>query len=593
MPRNTKKQTYKTAWDLRLFYKSAEDPQIEHDVQKAERACARFAKTYRNVDFSRNQKKLLAALRAYESLMGMPEFDRAGRYFGFRKELDAGDSVAEKKLNKLSDRLTKAGNLLLFFELALGKLPVAIQKKLLRDSAFEHFKYYLSRVFLEAKYQLTEPEEKILNLKSLPASQLWVAGTEKILNQKSVLHKGKEMPLMEAFNQVSRLPKRERRILWEKAIAVCEGMSDVAENELNAVVLNKKINDELRGYRRPYSATVIGNENTEESIEALVTAVTDRFDLSARFFALKARMLGERQLFYPDRSAPYGKSITVSFKDAVEILREVFYDLNPLYGQILDRMLEGGQVDVYPKKGKSGGAFCAGGVNQPTMVLLNQVDDMHSLTTFAHEMGHAIHTERSKMQPVLYQDYSTATAETASTLFENLVFESLLTRLSEKERVVALHDKISDDIAAIMRQTAFFNFERELHDTIRAEGSMTRQEMAACHRRHLAAYLGKKVTVTEQDGYAYVYVPHFRMFFYVYTYAYGNLISNVLAERWRDDPSYIKDIDTFLTAGGSATPEDIFKNIGVDTANVSFFKDGLTSLEARIDELERLVRKGK
>lgn len=582
-----------TQWDLTLLYTGADDPRIEKDVRATERACAGFAKKYADRVFVRSNKTLLQALSDYEKLAAMPEGDRPIRYFMFRREIDATDAVAEKYLNKLSDRLTKAGNQLVFFTLALGALPKEKQTALLRDPAFIHYRYYLKNVFEDAQYNLTEPEEKILNLKSLPASQLWVAGTEKILNKATVTAGDKTMPLMEALTQVGKLPKKQRRALWTKAMEACRSYSEIAENELNAIVLNKKINDELRGYKYPYSATVFGNENTEKSISTLVGAVTDRFDISERFYTLKAKMMKEKNLLYADRSASYGKEITIPFTEAVDTLRDVFYALKPEYGKILDAMLARGQIDVYPKAGKTGGAFCAGGTNQPTFVLLNQVDDMRSLTTFAHEMGHAIHTERSKQQPTLYQDYSTATAETASTLFENLVFESLLGKLTERQQIVALHDKLNDDMASIMRQIAFFNYEQALHEAIRREGSLTKEEMAALMQKHLAAYLGKSVTVSEIDGYSFVYISHFRMFFYVYTYAYGSLVSNVLSARWKQNASYIDQIDTFLCAGGSASPETIFKNIGINTSAPSFFKDGLVLLDQKVTELEQLVEKYK
>ena len=225
------------------------------------------------------------------------------------------------------------------------------------------------------------------------------------------------------------------------------------------------------------------------------------------------------------------------------------------------------------------------------MVLLNHVDDLRSLTTFAHEMGHAIHAERSKGQAPLYQGHSTAVAETASTLFENLVFKALLKSMSPKEQVAALHAKLDDDMASIMRQIAFFNFEKDLHARVRTEGSMTREEMAKLLAEHLRAQLGPAVKVDDRDGYSFVYVSHFRRFFYVYTYAYGNLISNVLADRWADDPRYIESIDRFLCAGASASPENIFKDIGVDTKDPTFFKKGLARMEADVKLLQKLTRR--
>lgn len=580
---------YRTDWDLARLYASAHDPQIERDVEAAEAACADFAKRYAGKSLAEKDALLLRALTAYEQLSGMPEFEQPLRYFMYRRELDATDSEAEKQLNKLSDRLTKAGNQLLFFELSLGKLSKARQKALLKDARFAHFRYYLEQVFAEAKHRLTEPEERILNLKSLPASSLWVAGSEKILNQRSVRHGGKELPLMEALNLVGRMPKAPRRALWKKAITECEQHAPIAENELNAVVLNQKTNDELRSYSRPYSATVYANENTDREVEALVDAVTKGFGISRRYYTLKTRLLGEAQLLYPDKNASYGKRVTVPFTEAVDTLREVFGALHPEYRAILDRMLESGQIDAFPKKGKAGGAFCASGIHQPTMVLLNHVDDTHSLRTFAHEMGHAVHAERAKGQTPLYEGHSTAVAETASTLFENLVFESLLTTLSPREQLAALHEKLGDEVAAIMRQVAFFNFELELHETIRREGSMTKEEMAAALRRHLQDYLGKSVEVAPEDGYSFVYIPHFRMSFYVYTYAYGSLVSNVIAEKWKADPQYIEQIDQFLSAGSSASPVQIFRDIGITTADPAFFAQGLKVLDARVRQLEKLA----
>lgn len=590
MKRTTRKKGgVKTAWNLGLFYKNQNDPKIEKELQAAERAISVFEKKYKNDPHLLKPERLAEAITAYETLAADARGDRPIMYFAYRRELDARDTLAEKRLNQLSERMTKAGNKLLFFELRIGTIPKKERARYLKHPKLAPYRYYLEGIFKSADHLLTEPEERILSLKAMPASELWISGTEKIMNKRSVRFKGTDIPLQEAISKVSRMEKRDRRALWKLIMEECASLAEIAENELNAVVLNKKINDELRKYAKPYSATVAGYENTEESIEALVDAVTtDGFKVSEQFYALKSKILGE-DLLYADRQAGAGKEAKIPFAEAVETLREVFYGLKPVYGEILDRMLASGQVDVFPKAGKTGGAFCASGINQPTMVLLNQVDDLRSLTTFAHEMGHAIHAERSKSQRPLYQGHSTAVAETASTLFENLTFNALLEKLPPKEKIAALHAKLDDDTASIMRQIAFFNFEKDLHATIRAEGGMTREEMARLMQKHLKAYLGKKVTVTEEDGYTFVYVSHFRRFFYVYTYAYGNLISNVLAARHATDRGYIDHIDRFLTAGSSASPEAIFKGIGVDTKDPTFFTQGLGQLKTHVNELARLT----
>lgn len=590
-----KKPKIQTSWNLTLLYKSQNDPKIEEDVCAYERAHEAFARKHKRVDtLLRKPRALAKALKEYERLLEGEDGNGPMLYFTLRRELNAHDSLAEKKLTQIADRLTKASNKILFFEVALSHASKQEQKLLLAHKEIAPYRFFLERVFLEGAHTLSEPEEKILSLKGMPAHGLWVSGFEKIMNKRNVRFKGKEMPFSLALGKLSHLGKTDRRKLWGHILDECESLSEIAENELNAIIYNKKINDELCGYPKPYSATIMGWHNNERSIEALIEAVSNKgFAISARYYKLKARLLKMQQLEYVDRVAPFGKKITINFDTAVDMLREVYYHIHDEYGAILDRMLANGQIDVYPKSGKGSGAFQTGGIGLPSFVFLNQVDDMRSFSTFAHEMGHAIHTERSKVQRPLYQSYTISAAETASTLFENLVFEELLKKLSPKEQIVALHDKLDEEVASIMRQIAFFNFELELHNTIRKEGALTNTEMAQLFTKHLKSYLGPKVKVTEKDGYSFIYINHIRSFFYVYTYAYGILISNILARRWKEDPSYIASIDAFLTAGGSDTPDNIFKSIGVDTTTPSFFETGLDAIAANISKLDKLTRGSK
>jgi oligoendopeptidase F len=585
------KKVSDTAWDLEVLYTSAADKAIEHDITRFERTVDTFVRTFQKESKRFSEIGLLKqALAAYEKIAASPDAARSGYYFGLRRELDARDDEAEKKLNLLSDRLTKTVNKLLFFELVLGKLSVAHQTRILKDASLSKWHYYLKGIFDEAKHHLTEAEERIMSLKSNTSHGLWVAGTEKMLNRRTIAWKGKVLPLSEAFELISKLPKVDRRKLWSLAVVELKALGSVAENELTAIVLDKKVSDELRGFKNPYSATVLGYENSESSVEALIAAVKNNYHISARFYALKAKLMKEKRLLYADRSTAIGTSKKISFASATATLREVFHEVNPEYARILDTMLEHKQIDAFPRKGKTGGAFCASQTNLPTYVLLNHLPDSRSLMTYAHEMGHAVHAERSKTLTPIYQGHSTAVAETASTLFENLVFDANLRTLDRAERIGALHDKIQDDIAGIQRQVAFFEFEREMHHTIRTQGAMTEHELAACMQKHLSSYLGKAVEVTKDDGYSFVYVSHFRRFFYVYTYAYGNLISNAIAARLRSDATYTKEIDGFLTAGCSKSPEDIFKAMGIDVTKSSFFEEGLKKMSERIDELESLIK---
>ncbi len=255
-------------------------------------------------------------------------------------------------------------------------------------------------------------------------------------------------------------------------------------------------------------------------------------------------------------------------------------------------MLTAGQIDVWPRSGKSGGAFMSAQTNQPINVFLNHVTDFKSLETLAHEMGHAIHARRSQdSQRPFYDGHSIITAETASTLFENLVFDAVYDQVDEQTKFILLHDRIARDIATIQRQIAFFNAELDIHESVMREGGLTKEEYATLMNKHLACYLGKSVTLTPNDGYTYVYVSHLRMGFYTYSYAYGLMMSNIMAERFKADSSYANTIDAFLCAGESKLIKDIYRDAGIDTTKQATFDIALTKLDEDIKTFEKLSKK--
>ncbi len=583
----------KIEWNLGLLYKSGNDPQIEKDISAYEKACDAFEKKYKNKDaYLNDEDSLLKALKDYETLSVMPEPNKAIEYFYYRKDLSSEDQEAHSKLNQLTERATKAGNKVVFFDLALGKIDKKKQKEYLKSKKLEHFRYYLHRSFITAQYNLTEAEERINNLKSQPAYTLWVQGQEKVLNIQTVRFQGKDLPLPEAVGKSRELSVGPRRKLSDEINTVLKNISFFAESEINAVYINKKINDELRGFKEPYSSTIIGYQNDEDSIKNFVDTVTKYFHISNKFYKLKAKLLKLPHLEYADRAAKLGDiSVKLTFEDSLKMLTSTFEKLGSKYADILKSYIQNGQIDVYPRKGKKGGAYCSGSIGLPTYVLLNHTNTLDSYKTFAHEMGHAIHTELSKSQTPLYQGYTISVAEVASTLFENFAFDEVFPKLSEQEKIIALHDRINDSISTIFRQIACFNFELDLHKQIREKGALSKEEIAILHNKHMHAYLGPAFKMKELDGYFFVQWSHIRRFFYVYSYAYGEIISKALYAKYKADPNYMREIEKFLSAGGSKSPEQIFKDIGIDTTKPEFFVAGLKSVEEDIKTLEKLTRK--
>ncbi len=581
----------KTEWDLKkLFYTSEKDPQFEIDIKKTEKAYTLFAKKYSDGKWRTDNKKIIKALKDYVALGELPG-SKALYYLFYRTETNSEDTKAERLANKLEQRLTKVSNETIFFTLQLGKLSRKKQRELLSDSKAAPFHFLLKSIFDTAHHDLSEAEEKIMSLKSQTSSGMWINATQKILSKKTIKWKGKEMSVNGAIMQVENLPRSERHKMWNMIVPVLEELGQVAENELTALVTDKKVNDDLRGYEKPYSATTLAYDSTDETLETLVRVMeTDGYKLANRFFKIKKKLLG-RELTYIDRNEPIGKVPEIPFTTAVEIVRDVYYGFNPEYGKFFDEMLRQGQIDVWPKKGKGGGAFCSSSVNQPTLVFLNQNDSLDSLRTIAHEMGHAVHAIKSKGQPSWYQGHSVLTAETASTFFESLVSEHLIENCNEKDRLVFLHNSIADRLMTMVMCIARFNFELEMHETIRREGAMSWKELAIGLSKHLGKYAGPAIKMDYRDGLSALNKIHYRNNFYQYSYSFGEIGSSIMRSRYKADKTYAEQVDHFLSLGDSASVEDIFKSVGIDMSKEETYKEGLKFIEKDIDTFEQLAKK--
>ncbi len=581
----------KDQWNFGLLYKGDNDPQIEKDLQNIEKTFSAFGKKYQGKNFTASVTKLKKALEDYTNLEKVSNGHKPYTYFKYRKDTDSQNKAVEAKVNQCYARLMNSLNSVSFFSLEVGKIDKKLQSKFVNDPALRGYRYYLQNTFLRAKYDLTDKEEQLANLLSLPGKKMWTDGQAKLLNQQTVKFKNKNIPLSQAASMLADLPKEERRKLYNSINEVSESISSFAESEINALFTFKKVMDELRGFDKPYSPTVLLNENDEKTIEGLVELVSKNFHISKRFYKLHAKLLGEKKITAADRNVKIGKvKKKLDWQTCTQIIEKSFAKVDPKYAEIFKNYIANGQFDVYPRVGKRDGAYCSSGGNNPVFVLLNHVDNIRSYETIAHEMGHAFHAEFCMQQPYHYREVSIATAEVASTFFEQVALAELENILDKKDYAVLLHNKILNDLSTIVWQVAIFNCELEIHERVRKEGFVSKEEMAKTMARHMRSYLGEAVEVNDRDGYFFVRLPHLRYFFYVYTYSYGQLISKAMFERWKEDPSYIKKVEEFLGAGSSKSPKNIFKSIGIDTTDPKFFEAGLRSIERDIEKLEKLTR---
>lgn len=582
---------YQTKWDLTLLYKNQKDPQIEKDMCSIEKACKDFEKKYRNKDFTSSPKELLLAIWDSEKLQEKMMGQKPWWYFALSSHMNSEDAYARAMLAKFEQRTSVVANKITFFGLRIAQIPKERQKEFLSYPGLKPFYYMLEKIFETAKYNLSEKEENLITLFSQTGYSMWVSGQEKVLSKQTVTYKGKKISVSEAREIIPDLPKKDRRDLHKKMYSIYKEVSDFAEAELNAIVNYKKIIDEQKGFKKPYSSTLLSNENDEKSIETLATTVTKHFSISHKFYKLHAKLLKEPFLTVPDAKAKIGNiKQKFSLQKSSAIIRKSFSALGEEYVKAFDDFFTHGQVDVYPRGGKYAGGYCWPNECNPTFILLNHVDSLRSVETIAHEMGHAFHYKLSSTQPFVYRECPASTAEVASTFFEQVIEEELQATLSEKEKIVLLHSNIKRDIETIFLQIACFNFETELHERVREEGQLSKEEIAKLMIKHMSACRGPVVKMEDLDGYLFVAWSHLRFYFYTYTYAFGHLISKAMYKKWKEDKSFESKVREFLSAGSSMSPKQLFAKMGIDITNPSFFETGLRAIEEDIRLLEKLAK---
>jgi oligoendopeptidase F len=594
-----KKQT----WNLNPLFSGDDDPRIAEKRKIIEQKSYDFINKWKaRSDYLDDPGVLREALDEYEAWSRHYATDGdEGYYFMLRAQQDQNSPAIKAKYNKIEEFGHKIQNDIQFFHLRVGKIPREKQKAFLEYKGLKPYRHFLERLFDEAKYLLSEPEEKILNLKSSTSYHNWVKMTSGFLakEERTVLSEERGKVTRNFSEIVSLMNSKTASVRDSAAKAFNDIMSryaEVAEAEINSILANKKIDDELRKMDRPDLGRHISDDIESEVVDSLIDSVSGRFSISSRYYGLKAKLLGMKRLKYHERNVEYGKiAKKYTFAKSIGLIEEVFRNLNAEFLDILHAFLKNGQIDVYPRKGKAGGAFCAHHLlTQPTYILLNHTGKLHDVLTIAHELGHGINNElMKKKQNALNFGAPLSTAEVASTFMEDFVLEELLKEADEELRLAVMMNKLNDDVSTIFRQVACYRFEQELHREFREKGYLSKEHIGKLFQKHMSAYMGKFVEQSPGSENWWVYWGHIRYFFYVYSYASGLLISKSLQNSVKGDPDFIHKVKEFLSAGTSDSPKNIFEGAGIDIADKGFWKKGLDEVEDLLEETTALAKKLK
>jgi len=589
--------TIKTSWNFSQWYKDDNDPKLEQDKQQLVEETKKFADKWQyRIDWLEEPSVLKEALTDYESYnLHYGAFGIPGVYIHLRTQQDQIDTNLKAKDNQITELGQKLANQTQFFSLRLAKVSKEIQAKFLKANELKEYKHYLEKVFAQAKYTLSEAEEKILTLKSAPAHGNWVRMTSSFLSKEEaeiLMEDGtKEKKSFEVILTLAGQSqnKQVRDIATTEFNKILEKHIDVAVEEINSILQDKKINDELRGAGRPDMMRLASEDMALEVVDTLIQTVSENNYIAHEFYQLKAKLFGQDKLKYNERNVPYGKvEKKYAFEDSVNLVHKVLNNLDPEFGDIFQRMVENGQVDVYPNKGKRGGAFCMYySPATPTYVFLNHTDKLSDVLTIAHEFGHAINGELMKQKEnALNYDTPMATAEVASTFMEDFVLEELLKEADGELRKSLLMMKLNDDISTIFRQVACYKFEQELHQQFRQKGYLAKEDIGQIFQKHMANYMGSGVEQPDWAQNWWVYWSHIRSFFYVYSYAGGLLISKSMQNTVRKDKAFIGQVKKFLKTGSSQSPREIFAEMDIDITEKAFWEKGIEEVRVLLEEIK-------
>jgi oligoendopeptidase F len=594
----------RTDWNLNPLFAGDNDPRMGKKRKILERESYAFINAWKDrADYLEDPVALRQALDHYESWQRRFGTDGdEGYYFLLRTHQNQNDPKIKARFNKIEEFSRKVDNDSQFFRLRIAGIKREDQTKFLHHDALKPYRHFLERIFAESRYHLSEPEEKILNLKSATSYSNWTKMTAGFLSKEErqiVMEDGRKRtrPFVEIISLMNSRKKRTRDSASEAFNDILSRNVDVAETELNSILANKKIDDELRGAPRPDSLRHLSDDIESEIVDTLIGSVSERFNISSLYYKLKAGLFKVKKLKYHERNVEYGEVANrYLYEKSVNLVYGVLKRLDNQFADIFEGFIENGQIDAYPGKGKDSGAFCTYHlITQPTYILLNHTCKLHDVLTIAHELGHGINNELIKeKQHALDFGTPTSTAEVASTFLEDFVLEDILREADDELRLSLMMAKLNDDVSSIFRQVACYRFEQDLHGEFRQKGYLSKEEIGKLFQKHMAAYMGPAVEQSPGSENWWVYWQHIRYFFYVYSYASGLLISKSLQNTVKRDPAFIGKVKEFLSAGLSDSPKNIFGRLGIDIADRKFWDRGLDEVENLLSETTLLaVRLGK
>lgn len=584
-------------WNLADLYSGPASPDFKSDLAAAQSGAEAFESRWKGriaeAAAAEGDEGLGAAIEAYETLEEL--MGRIISYAGLTYFTDTSDPAAAKFYGDVQSAITDSSAHLLFFALELNRIDDAlIEDSIKRDPRAARYMPWIHDLRLDRPYQLEDRIEQLFHEKSMTGHSAWNRLFDETMGSLKFTIDDQELPLEATLSHLQDSDRGKRKKAGQALAATFKDNLRTFTLITNTLAKDKEISDRWRGFEDIADSRHLANRVERPVVDALAQAVREAGPrLSHRYYAMKARWLGLEKLEFWDRNAPLPETPQqiISWDEAKTTVLSAYHGFAPEMADIARRFFDHRWIDAPSRPGKMSGAFA-----HPTVpsvhpyVMVNYLGKPRDVMTLAHELGHGVHQVLAGAQGPLMSSTPLTLAETASVFGEMLTFRALLERTGDRrERKAMLAQKVEDMINTVVRQIAFYEFERRVH-TARREGELTSDQLGTLWLDVQAESLGPAVNLSEGYETFWAYIPHFiHSPFYVYAYAFGDCLVNSLYSVYQKAPEGFRDrYFDMLKAGGTKHHSELLAPFGLDASDPDFWNQGLSMIEGLIDELEAM-----
>ena len=579
-------------WDLTDLFASADDPKLEATLSRELERAREFEKKYKGKVGTLEPKAFAAMMRElaeYEESSARPEV-----YAYMLHSQDTQDHSAGRLLARVREASAERGSHMVFFSLELAQISDEQASRLYGDPESAVYRHTVEEARKFRPHQLSEPEERVLTDFSPVGSAAWTRLFEELCARIRVDLDGKQLALDEALTLLREPDRNVRRKASGAVTDALRGDIKTRGYIFNVILQDKAIDDRLRRFPSWISSRNLANETSDEAVQALVDAVTGRYDICVRFYRVKRKLLGVGDLHEWDRYAPISEvQRDLTWEEAKDLVVGSYSRFSPRAGKLLEEFFDRRWIDAPVVPGKGGGAYCMPVTpHHHPYVLMNFTGKLRDALTLAHELGHGLHDRLASKQHVFDYHPPLTLAETASVFGEALTFDRIMSEEKDpKVRLAMLCNQCEDAFATVFRQVAFNRYEDAAHTLRRTEGELSDEQLGDIFQEKLQAMFGDALVLTDEHKVWWSYVGHFlHTPGYVYAYAFGNLLALSVYHRYLErGKSFVDDYLDFLAAGGSTRPDELVRRIDMDITDPGFWDAGLQILDGMVAEVERLA----